>query len=492
MTEYKNKFITFILFLLPFIYLFNNYIVIGRLNFGMIFKLIVAIYFIYYLIFKTNSKYKSYTGLIILLGILSFLYLSVNLNTMKFKYIDSYVEFITNFTLLPLTLISMLCIYNDTGFNKKTFNILIIYNLLIYSIFNILKLNFMTSNIRELTILVILLYPVLFNNIRPKLMSIVLSSIIIYGLSFMSDIYMIIGISILLLIGFITNIKRKEINTFILITLLFLIINFSFNKNIIFYKFSFLNFIILFPLLITFITVYIYNLKSKKTKLSKEVFLILVSCLIISYMLLFEKVLLYNYYLFFYISLMYCYIGNEINLFEKDKINKKKIVFLAPISSRFNSKNDSIDFAKLLDKSLNVEIVFKSEDNSFYKFPREATILYLSENRKTNIKNTLRKFVMYQDAGVLIALDNDTAKIINKYSRTDAKKIMIKQGDYTSIEYGKFLGKKLKNIPTIFFTSKRALNIYSSVLSTKKCYYIDSIGNHLKDTMEDKDAWYIK
>ena len=487
MTNYKHKFINFLLVLLPFLYFYIALYPKEIVQYiDIIFRCITFVYFTYFAIFKSNSRFRKLFKLIIPLAVFGYIHLILNLHVFRLSYFWDYTIFVLKYLYFPFIIIGMMVVFNDIGMKDKSINKILIFNSIIYSSGIILFKNDLIGRI-DLSYIFLLLYLVVLMELKPKAISFIISTLIIYSFSLVGTIHFLIGALLISSLVTIVNIKKKEYKAYFLVTILMLIINFDKTITYDIYKFSVLNFIVLFGTLLSISTTYVYNLKNKKVVFSKEFIIFLTPLLTISYSLLFNFSLSNNFIISFYLGLFICYTCYYSGLFQKEKIVNNKITIISPISFRINNREESLAFAKKISNKFQIEILFANEENVFYDLPKKATVLFLSNKKRDNIKKVIRKYVMYCNSKFLIVLDNESAKILNNYGRTESNIIMIKQGDFTSIAYKKFLNNKLYNISDIFFTSRKAKNIYSSVLENKNCYYISDINNYFEKFIKNEN-----
>ena len=447
MTEFRHKIINLFIIILPILSLIIKLSLFDvNINFNSV-KIIISLYLLLYVIFKSNSKFKQYNKYILLMGFFCLLYMKVNLNSMKLIYIKEYIMYILNFLFFPFALINLFCVYDDAGTSKDEINGLLFVNAILFCVIGLIFKEYILINGIELSLIYIILYNVVLNRFKSSTKNFVITSLIIYSFSLVGTINVFISFIVLGLLNVIRSKSKSSVSIF-LITLLFVIINYdNANNYYLNYKVSLLNIVTMAVPIILMLTTLIYGVKTSKIKINITM-VSLITTLLLLFISMINAPLLQNLdMLSIYLIYTFILLANEIKLLEKENIKNNKVTLIAPLNFGVNIEDDFVELANYLGKKHKITVVFPYERNIPFK-SKNITILYLSNNKRF-VKEKLRKFVMYDDSKVLLSFDNETNKIINDYGLRDSIKIAFKQGEYVSLAYSKFLIKRLKNIKII-------------------------------------------
>ena len=197
---------------------------------------------------------------------------------------------------------------------------------------------------------------------------------------------------------------------------------------------------------------------------------------------------------------IYCmFLANELNAFDKKKIDKKKITILALHMGYGGVENAIATRASMLSKHYNVEIIslYKQEYKIPFKLDNKVKVTYLLNtvsNKQefiTNLKHfhlikTLKegfksiyillnknskiiKSIINSDAKIIISTRYEFSKLLNKYGRKDTLKIS-EQHVYNISD--KYIAKlnKLNNIDYLMPVSKNLLDNYEGKVNIKMQY----------------------
>lgn len=208
---------------------------------------------------------------------------------------------------------------------------------------------------------------------------------------------------------------------------------------------------------------------------------------------------------------IYCmFLANELNAFNKDKINNKKVAILALHMGYGGVENAIATQASMLSKLYNVEIIslYKQEYKIPFKLDSKVKVTYLLNtvsNRQEFIDNlkhihlikTLKegfksiyillnknskiiKYLINSDAKIIISTRYEFSKLLNKYGRKDTLKIS-EQHVYDISD--KYIAKlnKLKNIDYLMPVSKNLLDEYKGKVHIKMQYIPLALNYYPKD-----------
>ena len=208
---------------------------------------------------------------------------------------------------------------------------------------------------------------------------------------------------------------------------------------------------------------------------------------------------------------IYCmFLANELNAFNKDKINNKKVAILALHMGYGGVENAITTQASMLSKLYNVEIIslYKQEYKIPFKLDSKVKVTYLLNtvsNRQEFIDNlkhihlikTLKegfksiyillnknskiiKYLINSDAKIIISTRYEFSKLLNKYGRKDTLKIS-EQHVYDISD--KYIAKlnKLKNIDYLMPVSKNLLDEYKGKVHIKMQYIPLALNYYPKD-----------
>ncbi len=208
---------------------------------------------------------------------------------------------------------------------------------------------------------------------------------------------------------------------------------------------------------------------------------------------------------------IYCmFLANELNAFDKKKIDKKKITILALHMGYGGVENAIATQTSMLSKKYNVEIIslYKQEYQIPFKLDDKVKVTYLLNtvsNRQEFIDNlkhfhlikTLKegiksiyillnknskiiKYLINSDAKIIISTRYEFSKLLNKYGRKDTLKIS-EQHVYDISD--KYIAKlnKLKNIDYLMPVSKNLLDEYKGKVHIKMQYIPLALNYYPKD-----------
>ena len=608
-----KKLVYFIFLLLPFIDLSSA--IITRftnlsISIGAILKGLLLAFLVIYVLFFTKSKYKKISIIFIILAIMfSLSYLLTKPIFWDFGIIFSEINYLVKFLFFPISFFAFLCIFDDTSFDKKSIEKLMLYTIITYSALLILPILTGTSfntyenglygmvgwfyAANEISTILVLLFPFsyllisnkrkyLFLGILPILLVIsyvgtkvtlfglIISGFIILVISFLhnkkilknpfiscllifiviliinlgsytiknfltvldtpsqtEEIYECIGCEDLPGDSLLTKIKKyglrllSQRNYFLKNTNEIYVENFNnetfllglgFNNNEeidngnitkliemdildIFYHLGVIA-VILFLIPFLFL---LYLLIKNKFRLTKErVFYILMILMslgistIAGHVYMAPAVSIY--------VVIYCmFLANELNAFDKKKIDKKKITILALHMGYGGVENAIATRASMLSKHYNVEIIslYKQEYKIPFKLDNKVKVTYLLNtvsNKQefiTNLKHfhlikTLKegfksiyillnknskiiKSIINSDAKIIISTRYEFSKLLNKYGRKDTLKISEQHVYDISDKYIRKLNK-LQNIDYLMPVSKNLFDNYENKVHIKMQY----------------------
>ena len=619
-----KKLVYFIFLLLPFIDLtsaittrFTNL----SISIGAILKGLLLVFLVIYTLFFTKSKYKKISMIFIILTIMfSLSYLLTKPIFWDFGIIFSEINYLVKFLFFPISFFAFLCLFDDTNFDKKSIEKLMLYTIIAYSALLILPILTGTSfntyenglygmvgwfyAANEISTILVLLFPFsyllisdkrkyLFLGILPILLviSYVGTKVTLFGL--------IISGFIVLVISYLHN-KKILKNPFIsclLIFIVILVINFG--------SYTIKNFFTVLDTpsqteeiyecvdceelpgdsLLTKIKKYGLRLLSQRnyflqntneiyvenfnnetfllglgfndneeinnsnvTKLIEmdildifyhlgviAVILFLIPFLFLIYLLIKDKFKLTKERVFYILMILmslgistiaghvymapavsiyvviYCmFLANELNAFDKKKIDKKKITILALHMGYGGVENAIATQASMLSKKYNVEIIslYKQEYQIPFKLDNKVKVTYLLNtvsNRQEFIDNlkhfhlikTLKegiksiyillnknskiiKYLINSDAKIIISTRYEFSKLLNKYGRKDTLKISEQHVYDISDKYIEKLNK-LKNIDYLMPVSKNLLDEYKVKVHIKMQYIPLALNYYPKD-----------
>lgn len=208
---------------------------------------------------------------------------------------------------------------------------------------------------------------------------------------------------------------------------------------------------------------------------------------------------------------IYCmFLANELNAFDKKKIDKKKITILALHMGYGGVENAIATQASMLSKKYNVEIIslYKQEYQIPFKLDDKVKVTYLLNtvsNRQEFIDNlkhfhlikTLKegiksiyillnknskiiKYLINSDAKIIISTRYEFSKLLNKYGRKNTLKISEQHVYDISDKYIEKLNK-LKNIDYLMPVSKNLLDEYKGKVHIKMQYIPLALNYYPKD-----------
>lgn len=208
---------------------------------------------------------------------------------------------------------------------------------------------------------------------------------------------------------------------------------------------------------------------------------------------------------------IYCMLlANELNAFDKKKIDKKKITILALHMGYGGVENAIATRASMLSKHYNVEIIslYKQEYKIPFKLDNKVKVTYLLNtvsNRQEFIDNlkhfhlikTLKegiksiyillnknskiiKYLINSDAKIIISTRYEFSKLLNKYGRKNTLKISEQHVYDISDKYIEKLNK-LKNIDYLMPVSKNLLDEYKGKVHIKMQYIPLALNYYPKD-----------
>lgn len=188
MTEDRHKKFNILIFLLPIVDLITSISVRNfhlKITLGMVIKSLMMIYFMWYIFFITGSKHKkNVTKFIILLIIFDILYFVCKPHIIGTRFMLSELSYILKFSFFPVILSGLLCMYSDSGLDKKTLNGLLYFNMILYGLLLIIPLVtgtafgtysagrggfqgwFYSGN--EVSVIIVLLFPFLYRLLENK------------------------------------------------------------------------------------------------------------------------------------------------------------------------------------------------------------------------------------------------------------------------------------------------------------------------------------
>lgn len=131
----KESKISFLFILLPFIDLFTA-LITRNISFsitpGIIFKSLLLLYFIYYIL-KSRSKFKKISvGFLVLITIYMFTYFLTKNDLLDFNYILMEFTFLFKLIYFPICFIGLLCFFDDNNISKSTILKIFKFSLIIY------------------------------------------------------------------------------------------------------------------------------------------------------------------------------------------------------------------------------------------------------------------------------------------------------------------------------------------------------------------------
>ena len=131
----KESKISFLFILLPFIDLFTA-LITRNISFsitpGIIFKSLLLLYFIYYIL-KSRSKFKKISvGFLVLITIYMFTYFLTKNDLLDFNYILMEFTFLFKLIYFPICFIVLLCFFDDNNISKSTILKIFKFSLIIY------------------------------------------------------------------------------------------------------------------------------------------------------------------------------------------------------------------------------------------------------------------------------------------------------------------------------------------------------------------------
>lgn len=209
-----------------------------------------------------------------------------------------------------------------------------------------------------------------------------------------------------------------------------------------------------------------------------------------------------------YVAIYFCYLFNELKLFEKKKINSRKVSILALHLGYGGVENVICNIANMLSDDFEVEIIslYKKKQIPF-KISKKVKIKYLSNTcsnreefkkalKSKNIISVIRegikaiyilinknrwikKAIIYDDAKVVISTRIEFSKILNEYGRSDVIKIHQEHTYRVDNEYICKLNK-LNNIDYIMPVSIPLKNSYQGKLNSKLKYIPLCLSNYPK------------
>lgn len=208
---------------------------------------------------------------------------------------------------------------------------------------------------------------------------------------------------------------------------------------------------------------------------------------------------------------IYCmFLANELNAFNRKKIDNKKIAILALHMGYGGVENAIATRASMLSQNYNVEIIslYKQEYKIPFKLDSKVKVTYLLNavsNRQEFIDNlkhfrlikTLKegfksiyillnknskiiKYLITSDAKTIISTRYEFSKLLNKYGRKDTLKISEQHVYDISDKYIEKLNK-LKNIDYLMPVSKNLLNNYKDRVNIKMYYIPLALNYYPKD-----------
>ena len=199
-----------------------------------------------------------------------------------------------------------------------------------------------------------------------------------------------------------------------------------------------------------------------------------------------------------YVAIYFCYLFNELNLFQKKKIKSRKISILALHLGYGGVENVISNVANMLSDNFEVEIIaiYKKEQIPF-KISNKVRIKYITNtcsNREefnnalkskkimsifkeglksiyilVNKKRWIKKAIIYNDARVVISTRIEFSKILNEYGRNEIIRIHQEHTYKVENDYINLLNQ-LVNIDYIMPVSIPLLNAYQNKVKIKLKY----------------------
>ena len=211
-----------------------------------------------------------------------------------------------------------------------------------------------------------------------------------------------------------------------------------------------------------------------------------------------------------YVVIYGMFLANELNAFNKPKLENKKVAILALHMGYGGVENAIATQASMLSKKYNVEIIslYKQEYKIPFKLDNKVKVTYLLNivsNRQEFIDNlkhfhiikTLKegfksiyillnknskivKYLINSDAKIILSTRYEFSKLLNKYGREGTIKIS-EQHVYDISE--KYIAKlnKLKNIDYLMPVSKNLLDEYKGKVNIKMQYIPLALNYYPKD-----------
>ena len=211
-----------------------------------------------------------------------------------------------------------------------------------------------------------------------------------------------------------------------------------------------------------------------------------------------------------YVIIYFMFLSNELNAFNKTKLDDKKIVILALHMGYGGVENAIATRASMLSKKYHVEIIslykqdykipFKLNDkvkvryllnivSNRQEFINSLKTLHLIKTLKEGFKafyillnknSKIVKYILSSDAKIIISTRYEFSKLLNKYGRKDVIKISEQHVyDITDSYISKL--NKLRNIDYLMPVSKNLLHNYQGKVNLKLKYIPLALNYYPKD-----------
>lgn len=206
-----------------------------------------------------------------------------------------------------------------------------------------------------------------------------------------------------------------------------------------------------------------------------------------------------------YIALYMILLLNELNLFSKKEIIKNNVQILSLHLGYGGAERASVDLANILSEKYDVELVslYKTQDVCPFCINDKVKVNYLTDTKpnRDEFKNALKSFnivsifregikaikilylkhylirtlVQESDAEYIVSSRIYFTSILNKYGRTESKKIAIEHNYNLNEKFVEKLKRCSSNIDALVCVSKRCKEIYEEILHNVKVLYIPNI-----------------
>ena len=222
------------------------------LSIGVIIKGLAIITGVFYILFKSRSKYRN-ISIFYLIAIFLFIvgYFLTKIDLLRFSFLFTEINYLFKFIYFPIMTFTFLNVFDEISFNEKKLNNIMLISLISYIVLiaipTILNINFNSySNLdyvgsvgwyysaNEISTILLLMFPFIFTLFeKRKVLLFLIFSICLYTISLIGTKVTLFGIIIIMFLIFISSLikNKKLLNISVITTLILFIVTIGFMNN---------------------------------------------------------------------------------------------------------------------------------------------------------------------------------------------------------------------------------------------------------------------